>query len=92
MNDTMLYTCTPPPDLVTQSDLNPFLRVTGQTDYDVPAAKADADPAWLMEEIFKFCDVRFYRPDDTMPEYRAVHAGRARAYQARSRRTAARET
>jgi acetyl-CoA synthetase len=44
MNDAMQYTWTPPPDLVTQSDLTPFLRSTGQPDYDVPAAKADADP------------------------------------------------
>lgn len=53
MNDTMQYTCTTPRDLVTQSDLTPFLRATGQTEYDVPAAKADADPAWLMEEVFQ---------------------------------------
>lgn len=36
MNDAM------PPDLVTQSDLT--LRATGQPDYHVLAAKADANP------------------------------------------------
>jgi hypothetical protein len=41
------------------------LRATGQPDYDVLAAKADADPARLMEEVFKFCVVRLYRPTTT---------------------------
>jgi acetyl-CoA synthetase len=42
------------------------LGATGQADYDALAAKAEADPAWLMEEVFKFCDVRFYRRYDQM--------------------------
>ena len=29
--------------------------------YESLAAHAEADPAWLMEEVFRFCDVRFYR-------------------------------
>jgi acetyl-CoA synthetase len=66
MEDTTQYIWTPPPDLVAQSNLTAFLRVTGQEDYDNLASKAEADPAWLMEEVFKFCDVRFYRPYDTM--------------------------
>ena len=66
MEDTTQYIWTPPSDLVAQSNLTAFLRVTGQEEYDDLASKAEADPAWLMEEVFKFCDVRFYRPYDTM--------------------------
>jgi acetyl-CoA synthetase len=56
----------PPPELVAQSNLTAFLRATGQPDYDALAEKADADPAWLMQEVFRFCDVRFYRPYEQM--------------------------
>jgi acetyl-CoA synthetase len=66
MNDATQYMWTPPPELVAQSNLTAFLRATGQPDYDDLAAKSDADPAWLMEEVFKFCDVRFYRHYDAM--------------------------
>lgn len=66
MSDAPQYIWTPPSDLVAQSNLTAFLRATGQGDYDDLAAKADADPAWLMEQVFKFCDVRFYRRPDTM--------------------------
>ena len=66
MSDATQYIWTPPPDLVAQSNLTAFLRATGQQDYDDLAAKADADPAWLMEEVFRFCDVRFYRRYDAM--------------------------
>ena len=66
MNDATQYIWTPPPELVAQSNLTAFLRATGQPDYDDLAAKAEADPAWLMEEVFRFCDVRFYRHYDQM--------------------------
>ena len=66
MSDATQYIWTPPPDLVAQSNLTAFLRATGQRDYDDLAARADADPAWLMQQVFAFCDVRFYRPPDTM--------------------------
>jgi len=62
----MAYVWTPPPELIEQSNLTAFLRATGQPDYDTLAAKAEADPAWLMEEVFRFCDVRFYRRYDRM--------------------------
>ncbi|KWV58658.1 AMP-dependent synthetase [Bradyrhizobium macuxiense] len=62
----MSYLWTPPPELVEQSNLTAFLRATGQPDYGALAAKADADPAWLMAEVFRFCDVRFYRQYDQM--------------------------
>ena len=62
----MPYVWTPPPELVEQSNLTAFLRATGQADYDTLAARAEADPVWLMEEVFRFCDVRFYRRYDRM--------------------------
>lgn len=43
-----------------------FLCATGEVDFDTLARRADADPAWLMQEVFRFCDVRFYRPYDQM--------------------------
>ena len=66
MNDATPYIWTPPSKLVAQSNLTAFLRVTGQQDYDQLASKAEADPAWLMQEVFKFSDVRFYRDYDQM--------------------------
>lgn len=62
----MAYLWTPPAELVQKSNLSAFLRATGQPDYDVLAAKADADPGWLVREVFKFCDVRFYRQPGTI--------------------------
>jgi acetyl-CoA synthetase len=64
----MSYVWTPPPELIEQSNLTAFLHATGQADYDALAEKAEADPAWLMEEVFRFCDVRFYRPYDKMSD------------------------
>ena len=64
MSNTSTYVWTPPPELVEQSNLTAFLRATGQPDYDALAIKADADPAWLMEQVFRFCVVRFCRPYD----------------------------
>ena len=60
------YIWTPPPELVAQSNLTAFLRATGRRDYDDLASQAEADPAWLMQEVFNFCDVRFYRNFDVM--------------------------
>ena len=62
MSQASAYVWTPRPELVEQSNLTAFLRAAGQPDYDALAAKADADPACLMEQVFRFCDVRFYRP------------------------------
>jgi acetyl-CoA synthetase len=66
MTEETSYIWTPPPELVAASNLTAFLRATGQADYDQLAARAEADPAWLMEEVFRFCDVRFYRRYDRM--------------------------
>jgi acetyl-CoA synthetase len=66
MMERTSYTWVPPPELVAGSNLTAFLRATGAADYDALAARAEADPAWLMEEVFRFCDVRFYRRYDRM--------------------------
>ena len=66
MTEETSYIWVPPPELVADSNLTAFLRATGQADYDALAARAEADPAWLMEEVFRFCDVRFYRRYDQM--------------------------
>ncbi|NVN86838.1 MAG: AMP-binding protein [Rhodopseudomonas sp.] len=62
----MPYAWEPSPELIAASNLADFLRATGCPDYDALAARADADPAWLMQQVFAFCDVRFYRPYDRM--------------------------
>ncbi|MBN8963545.1 MAG: AMP-binding protein [Rhizobiales bacterium] len=66
MSDANRYVWEPSPDLVAQSNLTAFLHATGHADYDSLAAAAETDPAWLMEQVFKFCDVRFYKPYDKM--------------------------
>jgi acetyl-CoA synthetase len=66
MNDATPYIWTPPSELMAASNLTAFLRFTGQKDYEDLASKAEADPAWLMQEVFKFCDIRFYRNYDQM--------------------------
>ncbi|MGB3447569.1 MAG: AMP-binding protein [Xanthobacteraceae bacterium] len=66
MSDANQYVWEPSPDLVAQSNLTAFLRATDHADYDSLAATAEADPAWLMEQVFKFCAVRFFKPYDTM--------------------------
>ena len=66
MSDANRYVWEPSPDLVARSNLTAFLRATGHADYDSLAAAAEVGPAWLMEEVFKFCDVRFYKPYDKM--------------------------
>lgn len=73
MTEQTSYIWTPPPRLVADSNLTAFLRATGHADYDELAAQADADPAWLMEEVFKFCDVRFYRRYDRMLDVSRGH-------------------
>ena len=57
---------TPTPELVAQSNLSAFLRQAGMPDYESLRERSDADPAWLMEQVFRFCDMRFYRPYQRM--------------------------
>jgi acetyl-CoA synthetase len=66
MSDANRYVWEPSPDIVAQTNLTAFLRATGHADYDSLAAASEANPAWLMEQVFKFCDVRFYKPCEKM--------------------------
>jgi acetyl-CoA synthetase len=34
----------------------------GEANFEGLSARADIDPAWLMQEVFDFCDMRFYKP------------------------------
>lgn len=52
----------PTPELIARSRLSAFIRKVGESSFDRLAARADADPAWLMREVFDFCDFRFYQP------------------------------
>jgi len=56
----------PTPDTIAQSNLSAFIRHTGEADLDALCRHADADPAWLMQQVFQFCDFRFYKPPQKM--------------------------
>jgi acetyl-CoA synthetase len=56
----------PTPSQQAGSNLTAFLRQAGEPDCEALLAHADADPAWLIEQVFAFCDFRFYRPYTTM--------------------------
>ena len=53
---------TPTPELIEGSVLSAFLRHVGEQSFESLSARADADPGWLMEQVFEFCDFRFYKP------------------------------
>ncbi len=57
---------TPTPELIENSVLTAFLRKVGEPNYESLRARADADPGWLMEQVFAFCDFRYYRPPTQM--------------------------
>lgn len=52
----------PTPELIKGSVLSAFLRHVDEKDFETLSARADADPGWLMEQVFQFCDFRFYQP------------------------------
>jgi acetyl-CoA synthetase len=56
----------PTPEIIAQSNLSAFIRHTGQADLAALSRRADADPAWLMQQVFDFCDFRFYQPPQQM--------------------------
>jgi len=56
----------PPPELVSASNLTAFLRRVGLPDHASLLARSEADPAWLMQQVFDFCDVRFHAPFSRM--------------------------
>jgi acetyl-CoA synthetase len=57
---------TPTPELIESSVLTAFLKKVGEPDYESLCARADADPGWLMEQVFAFCDFRYYTPPTRM--------------------------
>lgn len=63
MNSTKCtFDWSPSPELLAQSNLTAFLHRTGEPSLDALTAHADADPAWLMQQVFEFCDFRFFKP------------------------------
>lgn len=60
------YRWTPSPELIEGSNLTRFLRMVGETSYETLLSRSNEDPAWLMEQVFRFADMRFFRPYHTM--------------------------
>ena len=58
------------------SNLGAFLKKAGAADLASLSEHADADPAWLMQQVMDFCDFRFYKPWTQMLD---TSAGIARA-------------
>ncbi|MCW5612692.1 MAG: AMP-binding protein [Rubrivivax sp.] len=56
----------PSPDTIAGSNLTAFMRHAGEHDLPSLQRRADADPAWLMEQVFAFCDFRFYKHYERM--------------------------
>ncbi len=67
MNSTKRpFAWVPTPEIVANSNLTAFIRKTGEADLAALSRRADADPAWLMQQVFEFCDFRFYTPPQQM--------------------------
>ena len=62
MTDIKKYAYEPTPEIIAQSNLTAFLKSVDLPNYAALVKKGDADPGWLMEEVFRFCDMRFYKP------------------------------
>ena len=56
----------PSPEPIAEANLTRFIAFTGVQDCAELEERADANPAWLMEKVFAFCDFRFYEPYTTM--------------------------
>ncbi|WP_418319904.1 AMP-binding protein [Piscinibacter sakaiensis] len=54
------------PELVAQSNLSAFMLQCGESDLQALSRRADDDPAWLMQQVFQFCDFRFYKTPQQM--------------------------
>ncbi|MCW5636219.1 MAG: AMP-binding protein [Rubrivivax sp.] len=57
---------TPSSDIIAASNLGAFMRHCGEHELAALERRADADPAWLMQRVFEFCDLRFYKPYEQM--------------------------
>jgi len=56
------YAWTPDEQTLAQSNLARFIRALGVADYDELLRRADAEPAWFYDALFKHLDYRFYKP------------------------------
>ena len=56
----------PSPEIVAGSNLTAFLKQVDLPDHASLLARSEADPAWLMQQVFDFCDVRFHTPFERM--------------------------
>ena len=56
----------PSPEIVAGSNLTAFLKHVDLPDHASLLAASEADPAWLMQQVFDFCDVRFHTPFERM--------------------------
>jgi acetyl-CoA synthetase len=52
----------PSAEIVARSNLTAFLKSLGLPDYATLLQKSNDDPGWLMENVFRFCGMRFYKP------------------------------
>jgi acetyl-CoA synthetase len=52
----------PPPEIVAHSNLLRFMRQLGVADWSELQRRGLADPAGLTQEVFDFCDLRFFTP------------------------------
>ena len=52
----------PSAEIVASSNLTAFLQKVGLPDHAALLDRSEADPAWLMQRVFEFCDLRFYAP------------------------------
>ncbi len=56
------FAWSPTPEQVAQSRLTAFMRHVGVADWDALQALGLADPAGLTQQVFDFCDMRFFTP------------------------------
>lgn len=56
----------PTPEIVANSNRSAFIRKTGEPGLAAPSRRADAVPAWLIQQVFECCDFRFYTPPQLM--------------------------
>ena len=62
MTNERKFNWEPSREIVAQSNLTAFLATVGLPNYEALVEKSNADPGWLMENVFRFCAMRFYKP------------------------------
>lgn len=61
-SDPQPFAWIPGAEQIAGSVLTRFIRHTEMSDFDALARQADMNPGWLAEQVFEFCDFRFYQP------------------------------